>query len=61
MHCLGLLATGSFRLVYLLGVRRDGIGMISIRLVEFLGSGSWSVLSRPKRLGMPDMHLSKDS
>ncbi len=32
--------------------------MISIRLVEFLGLGSWSVLSRQKRR---NVHLLKDS
>ncbi len=35
--------------------------MISIRLVEFLGSGTWSVLSRRKMRGTPDVHLLKDS
>ncbi len=35
--------------------------MISIRLVEFSGLGSWSVLSRQKMRGMPDVHLLKDS
>ncbi len=32
--------------------------MISIRLVEFSGSGSWSVLSRRKRRGTPDVTTS---
>ncbi len=31
--------------------------MISIRLVEFSDSRSWSDLSRRERRGMPDMHL----
>ncbi len=35
--------------------------MISVRLVKFLGSGSWSGLSRRKRRGTPDLHLLKDS
>ncbi len=35
--------------------------MISIRLVELSGSGSWSGLSRRKRRGTPDVHLLKDS
>ncbi len=35
--------------------------MISIRLVEFSGSGSWSGLPRRKRRGMPEVHLLKDS
>ncbi len=35
--------------------------MTSIRLVEFSGSGSWSVLSCWKMRGMPDVHLLKDS
>ncbi len=35
--------------------------MISIRLVEFSGSGSWSCLSHRNRRGTPDVHLLKDS
>ncbi len=35
--------------------------MISIRLVELSGSGSWSGLSRWKGHGTPDVHLLKDS
>ncbi len=35
--------------------------MISIKFVEFSGSGSWSVLSCQKMRGTPDMHLLKDS
>ncbi len=35
--------------------------MISSRLVEFSGSGFWSILSRWKMRGMPDVHLLKDS
>ncbi len=35
--------------------------MISIRLVEFSGSGFWSVLSRQKRHGMPDVRFLKES
>ncbi len=35
--------------------------MLSIRLVEFSGSGSWSVLSRRKMRGTPDVPLLKDS
>ncbi len=31
--------------------------MISIRLVEFSGYGSWSVLSRRIICGTPDVHL----
>ncbi len=37
MHSSGLLVIGSFS-----GVRRGGIGVISIKLVEFSGSGSCS-------------------
>ncbi len=35
--------------------------MISIRLVEFSGSGSWSGLPRRKRRGTPDGYLLRDS
>ncbi len=45
----------------IVGVLRDGIGMISIRLVTFSGSDSRSRLPRRKRRGMPDVHLLRDS
>ncbi len=35
--------------------------MLSNRLVEFSGLGSWLVLSRQKMYGMPDVHLLKVS
>ncbi len=35
--------------------------MISVRLVEFSGSGSRSGLPRRKRRGTPDVHLLRDS
>ncbi len=35
--------------------------MISIRLVKFSGSGSWSGLPRRKRRVTPDVHLLRDS
>ncbi len=35
--------------------------MISIRLVDFSGSGYWSGLSCRKRRGTTDVHLLKDS
>ncbi len=61
MHCLSLLTIGSFLTVLIVRGSRGGIGMISVRLVEFSGSGSRSGLPRRKRRGTPDVHLLRDS